>query len=152
MFNTPFAFNGFNAFPGQQGFQGFQGNPSWNQGFNTPFSGFQGANNWSNNGWNSTPWSAQSQWSNTPWNWNTPSFSNPNSFQGFSPWNQSFNQWAPTNAWNGFNTPFAGQFPTPQTPFGFNWWNAEGAQSEQGTPFGFNPFTGFNPAAATQAA
>jgi len=170
MFNTPFGFNGFNAFPGFQGQgfpgQGFQGStPSWNQGWNQ---------NW-NQGWNSTPWSASNDWQgnawNTPWGWNSQSFGGFGSpfagFQGFSPWNQTSGQWTPSN-W--FNSPFASQFasqfggqfgnqfPTPQTPFGFNWWNNEGPQTESGTPgfagapFGFNPFTGFNPAAATQAA
>lgn len=164
MFNTPFAFNGFQgqSFPGFQGFNGFNGWNNWNSFSNTP---------WSFNNWNSTPW-----------NWNSNSFGGSfpwnqffNGFQGqgfqgfnsFSPWSQSFtgwNQWSPFNAWNWFNTPwsfFGNQFGSQfNSPFGFNWWNNESAQSEsgapnfQGSPFGFNPFAGFNPSntPANQAA
>ena len=155
MFNTPFAFNsqftpfGYNGFQ-SQGFQGqgFNGwNPSWNQSFNTPFSGFGAQSSW-----NSTPWSASSSWNSTPWNWNQ-SFNTPfngyqgfNGFNGFSPfWNQSSPAWN----WNNAPAAFAGQFPSQYpTPFGFNWWNAENTQSEAAAPFAGAPFAGFNPHAA----
>ncbi len=190
MFNTPFPsnFQGFPfGFTGYQGFQGFTPpSPSWNQSFGnqfgsqfgnqyTPFSGYQGQN------WNSSPWSAFGYQGNN-WDWNTPqNWYAPSSFQGFQGFDngyqgQSWNTtpWAfngspnyaqayfPFAGQNWFNTPFASQYGQQfnQSPFGYNWWNAEADSNEAAastypqTPFGYNPFAGFNPntAPATQAA
>lgn len=130
--NTPF--NGFNQPWNQQSpeFSGFGGGT----GFNGFASGFGGGSGFGGNGFGGNNFG--------PSNFGSNGFGG-NSFNGFSPfWNQS------TPAWNWFNSPaaFAGQFPSP---FGFNWWNAESAQSEPNTPFNFNPFSGVTPS-NTQAA